>query len=273
MKLTNKQDTSFTARRCSLLQRVIVGIVIISLPYASTVRAQSVTMRKQLLTNGGKLYFVGDSLTSGKQSFVELMQTILSSSFPDAKITLVKNGLSGVKMAQLQASAEADLRGQHSDAVAVFVEDAGLTDSPSSVFEESLRALIISAQPRRVFVLNEGRHPKWISTATDVKQRQHEEQIYNYWRNELNPKLAQVARSTGSQLVDYENALRRFLTRNPQANILHPDGLHHAMGGKLLMALVCLRSLGFKRLELDLAGINLDAELKQSILQSVYASR
>lgn len=242
----------------------------VALPITVGMQVQFATLRDLLLREGGKIYFVGDSLTAGNESYPEFMQVIIQSSFPKARIAVVKHGVSGAKMMQLKQLATEDLNGVHTDCVAVFVQDAGLTDRPLPIFEKALKELIHSAGSRKVFVINEGWKPGSRPSQTLIIEGVSLEQWYYYWRKEVNPALLRITRETGSELVDYESTLHRFFASHPDSQIMQEDGLHLATGGKLLLALVCLRSLGFTRNELNLSAIPLDSYLKSSIVRSVF---
>ena len=172
-------------------------------------------------------------------------------------------------MTRLNEFATEDLQGVHSDAIVVFVQDAGLTDHPLPVWEEAVKLITRVAGKRKVFLLNEGRGPGW-KPGPSVLQGLNEEQWNAYWRKDINPALFRISKETGSQLVDYEKTLHHFFALNPNADIMRPDEVHLGKGGKLLMALVCLRSLGFAGTELNLTAIPLEDDLKQSIVEAVF---
>lgn len=160
-------------------------------------------------------------------------------------MVVVKLGVSGAKMTQLKEWANEDLSGIHSDATVVFIQDAGLTNRLLRLFEEALKALIHSAGNRKVFVINEGWKPRSSPSQTLIIEGVSLEQWYYYWRKEVNPALLRVTRETGSELVEYKRTLHHFFGSHPDSQIMQEDGLRLAIAGKLLLALVCLRSLGF----------------------------
>lgn len=247
----------------------VLSAVAMNLPVDVGARTRSPRLRDKLLKEGGKIYFVGDSLTAGDESFPELIQIIISNSFPKARITVVKHGLSGAKMSRLSAFAAEDLQGVHSDAIVVFVQDAGLTDHPLPALEEAVKSIARVAGKREVFLLNEGRGPSW-KPGSSVVQGLSEEQWNAYWRKEINPALSRISKEIGAQLIDYEKTLHHFFTLNPSADLMHSDGVHLGKGGELLIALVCLRSLGFSGEELNLTAIPLKDDLIQSIVRAVF---
>jgi hypothetical protein len=265
--LVGKTAADFAIR--NLLIVTILSTAAARLPGEVGARTSNSGLRGKLLEEGGKIYFVGDSLTAGEESFPELIQIVISSSFPEARIAVVKHGLSGAKMTRLTEFATEDLQGVHSDAIVVFVQDAGLTDHPLPVWEEAVKSITRVAGKRKVFLLNEGRGPSW-KPGSSILEGLNEEQWNVYWRKDINPALFRISEETGAQLVDYEKTLHHFFTLNPNADIMHPDGVHLGKGGKLLMALVCLRSLGFAGKELNLRAIPLKDDLIQSILQAVF---
>lgn len=233
-----------------------------------------------LKQTGGKILFLGDSLTAGDRSYPEIIQEVLDRSFPGNRIRVAKHGVSGAKMSELRKWAAEDLQGIHCDATVVFVQDAGLTDAPLNRFEEALFGLIEVAGNRPVYLINEGRKPGWEASdkilqlwsvgRTDRMEGLTAEEFYAYWVDQLNPALRRCAERASVDLVDYNEMLARFYRNNPRFEILHPDGVHLGEGGRFLLATLCLKSLGFSRSELDLSGIDFDQALKQAVADAVF---
>ncbi|MFB3902676.1 MAG: SGNH/GDSL hydrolase family protein [Acidobacteriota bacterium] len=238
---------------------------------------------ERLVQNGGKILFLGDSLTAGQHSYPEVLRALLQRRFPASRIEIAKHAVSGAKMSQLQGWAQSDFRGIHADACLIFVQDAGLTDTPVRHFEEALTGLISAAGKRGVYLINEGRKPGWTASdeilalwgvdRSDKMEGLTVAEFHDYWVNQLNPVLQRLAGEPCVHLVDYQASLARFYADNPSAEILNPDGLHLGDGAKFLLALLCLKNLGFSRSDLDLsADIELDQALKQAIVQAVFAA-
>lgn len=219
----------------------------------------------------GELYIVGDSLTAGDTGYPEMMEKLLGASYRQRLYPVVKHAKSGAKMNAIAKWAIEDLAGKDQDANVVFVQDAGLTDHPIGAFEKSLRKLIAAAGTRKVFLVNQARPPKGTPTESRVVEGIPVEQWHLYWQKEVNPLLKRVALETGATLIDYESELDRFLSLNPKAPLVLADGVHLDKAGKLFLALLALKALGFSQDSLDFSAIIPLSALDQKMIEFAFA--
>ncbi|HUQ94987.1 MAG TPA: GDSL-type esterase/lipase family protein [Bryobacteraceae bacterium] len=219
----------------------------------------------------GKIYFAGDSLTAGAGGFPEVISAVLGASYRGGQYRVVRNAKSGAKMNAIAQWTTADLSAKDQDANVVFVQDAGLTDHPIGAFEKSLRGVIAAAGSRNVLLINQARRPAGTPFDKRVVEGIPVEQWHVYWQKEVNPLIQQVARETGATLIDYETELDRFLSQNPNAPLLLADGVHLEKAGKLFLALLALRALGFSQDSLDFSPLAPLANVDRQMIDFVFA--
>lgn len=218
----------------------------------------------------GKIYFAGDSLTAGDESYPEMLARMLAAGLRGDRYPVAKHAVSGAKMSAIAGWAAGDLAGAYRDAAAVVVQDAGLTDHPVEKFERSLRALIASAGTRHVFLINHALRPAGAPRDSRVVEGLPVEQWHEYWQQSLNPLLYKIARETGAVVIDYRGALDGFLARHPNAPLLIEDGVHLAPAGKLFLAIVTAKAAGLSAQQLDLSGHFPLSDLHRDMLSFVF---
>ncbi|MEO7650671.1 MAG: GDSL-type esterase/lipase family protein [Bryobacteraceae bacterium] len=219
----------------------------------------------------GKIYFSGDSISSGTGGFPEIVSTLLGATYRDSRYRVAIHAKSGAKMNAIAQWTALDLAGKDRDANVVFLQDAGLTDHPIEAFEKSLRSVIQAAGARRVFLINQSLRPPGTPADPRVVEGLSVEQWQAYWEKRLNPLLQRIAQETGATLIDYATELGRFLSRHPKAPLLLADGVHPDKAGKLFLALVTLRALGFSQDSLDLSPIAPLSELDRQMVEFVFS--
>ncbi|MBV6433608.1 MAG: hypothetical protein IANPNBLG_03792 [Bryobacteraceae bacterium] len=218
-----------------------------------------------------KMYFAGDSLTAGPGAYPEILARILGASYRGNQYPVAKHAAGGAKMSDLARWAAGDLSAAHSDAGVVVIQDAGLTDYPAGKFEKSLRNLIVAAGARQVFIVNHARRPANSPRDSRVVEGLPVEQWHQYWQQTLNPLLSKVAQESGGSVIDYRGALEGFLAQHPRAPLLVDDGVHPAPAGKLFLALLTSKALGFSRDQLDLSGYYPLSTLAEEMINFVFA--
>jgi hypothetical protein len=129
------------------------------------------------------------------------------------------------------------------------------------------------AQPRSVFLINEGRRPGWQPAESRVVAGLDVGQWFEYWRREANPAMSRVARDLRVRLIDYDASLQAYLTSHPDAPLLEADGVHPTIAGRLLLALLSLQAMGFSADELDLSPVLVPEPLRRSLREHVFADR
>lgn len=214
------------------------------------------TLDNRPLEHGETIVFLGDSITQAgvrPDGYVTLTSQAIAEAYPDRDIRVIGAGVSGHKVPDCQKRLERDVLQKDPTIVVIYI---GINDvwwwngrwgkgTTKEDFESGLYDLIerIKADGARVILCT----PTVIGERTDGKN-EFDDMLEEYAAISRN-----VARETGSQLLDLRKAFMAYLEEhnpdNAAKGILTRDSVHLNRNGNLFLANLVLDALNVARSE------------------------
>ncbi len=195
-----------------------------------------------LLKNGDQIAFMGDSITQFG-GYVRLTQYVLTTDYPDLKLTYVNAGVSGQKAENMEPRFAKDMKlgaGTTWAFISVGINDVwhrvGAPHDPAvlEAYRANVTKMVDAAQAAgaRVVLLAP-------TVITEDPNAEGNKRLLLYVDAEK-----QIAAEKNCALVDLHGMFRTAIANKPAEVKLTSDGVHMARYGDALMALGVLRALG-----------------------------
>jgi sialate O-acetylesterase len=192
------------------------------------------------LRQGERIAFLGDSITQGGVSpygYVWLIEDVLARRLPDRKVEVIRAGISGNRVPDLQKRLERDVLSKNPSVVFIYI---GINDvwhslkgrgTPKDQYEAGLRDLIARIQKAGATVI--------LATPSAIGEKTDGSNALDPMLNEYAQISRKVAQSTGVQLCDlrayFLMHLKQFNPENKERGILTGDTVHlNGLGNRLV---------------------------------------
>ncbi len=200
------------------------------------------------LKEGERIAFLGDSITQGgvkPNGYVWLIEEALKAKQPDKKVELIKAGISGHKVPDLQKRLEKDVTGKKPTIVFIYI---GINDvwhwnrnngTKKEDFESGLNDIIKRIQDGGAIVV--------LATPTVIGEKHDGTNQMDAMLDEYAAISRKVAKEQGLVLCDlrktFIDALKVQNKENKDRGILTGDTVHLNNAGNKLVAETCAASL------------------------------
>ncbi len=204
---------------------------------------------EQLLTKGGRIVFLGDSITqagAGASGYVTLVREALNKSHGELGIEVIGAGISGNKVPDLERRLEKDVLTKNPSVVVIYI---GINDvwhsqsgrgTPKEEFEAGLGRLIDKIQTAGSKVV--------LSTASVIGEKTDGSNALDKMLAEYCDISKKVAAEKKVKLLDLNGAFWAYLKKNNPENkeqgILTSDKVHLNAAGNKFVAAQMLTALG-----------------------------
>lgn len=188
-----------------------------------------------------RIAFLGDSITefgAGRGGYVWLIEKALSRRKTDLRPTLIKAGIRGNKVTDLQARLQKDVLAQKPTVVFIYI---GINDvwhslqgtgTPKERYKAGLRDLIQRIQAAGATVV--------LATPSVIGEKKHGTNELDAMLDEYAAISRTVAREMKAELCDLRRSFIEYLREHNSGNVSHgiltQDGVHLNRAGNCLVA-------------------------------------